>query len=57
MDFGTVHGIYTLIFMGAFLVMAVWVFLPRRKKTYDDAAALPFKDGEQRSDRQQDRAD
>lgn len=44
MDFGTLHGIYTLLFMLAFIGMAVWVYLPRRKKTYDDAASLPFRD-------------
>lgn len=52
MDFGTIHGIYTLIFMLAFIVMAVWVFLPKRRKTYDDAAALPFRD--ERMERQND---
>lgn len=44
MDFGTLHGIYTLLFMLTFIGMAVWVYLPRRKKTYDDAASLPFRD-------------
>lgn len=44
MDIGTIHGIYTLIFMFAFIALAVFVFLPRRKKTYDDAAALPMSD-------------
>lgn len=44
MDIGTIHGIYTVVFMLAFLVMAVWVFLPRRKHRYDDVAALPMSD-------------
>lgn len=44
MDQGTIHGIYTLLFMFAFIVMGVWVFLPRRKKTYDDVASLPLSD-------------
>ena len=56
MDYGTAHGIYTLLFMFAFIVMAVWVYLPKRKKTYDDAADLPFADGEKRGDRQDDRS-
>ncbi len=47
MDIGTIHGIYTLIFMFAFIGMGVWVFLPRRKKNYDDAAALPLDDVKQ----------
>lgn len=44
MDIGTIHGIYTLIFMTAFIALGVWVFLPRNRKTYDDAANLPFSD-------------
>lgn len=44
MDQGTIHGIYTLLFMFAFIVMGVWVFLPRRKKTYDEVASLPLSD-------------
>jgi cbb3-type cytochrome oxidase subunit 3 len=44
MDKGTVHGIYTLLFMSAFIVMGIWVYLPRRKKTYDEVASLPLSD-------------
>ncbi len=44
MDMGTVHGIYTLLFMFAFIAMGVWVYLPRRKKNYDDVASLPMSD-------------
>lgn len=44
MDKGTIHGLYTLFFMLAFIVMGIWVYLPRRKKTYDDIAALPMSD-------------
>jgi cbb3-type cytochrome oxidase subunit 3 len=47
---GTLHGIWTLLFMTVFIVMVVWVYLPRRRKHYDDAAALPFEGGEPRSD-------
>lgn len=50
MDIGTIHGIYTVIFMTAFIGMGVWVFLPRRKKTYDDAAALPFSEKNSKED-------
>ena len=55
MDFGTIHGIYTLIFMFAFIVMGVWVFLPKRKKTYDDVAALPMSDTDEARDASQPR--
>lgn len=53
MDFGTIHGIYTLIFMIAFVVMGVWVFLPKRKKTYDDVASLPMSDTDEARDARQ----
>jgi cbb3-type cytochrome oxidase subunit 3 len=58
MDKGTIHGIYTLLFMFAFIAMGIWVYLPRRKKTYDDIAALPMSDTDDARDakpsRQQD---
>ncbi|MFZ5755689.1 MAG: cbb3-type cytochrome oxidase subunit 3 [Pseudomonadota bacterium] len=44
MDFGTIHGVYTLIFMLAFIGWGIWVFLPRNKKQYDEAASLPLSD-------------
>jgi len=44
MDKGTIQGIYTLLFMLAFIAMGIWVYLPRRKKTYDDVASLPLSD-------------
>ena len=50
MDLGTIHGIYTLIFMTAFIALAVWVFLPRNKKTYDDIASQLLNDADERKD-------
>lgn len=50
MDLGTIHGIYTLVFMLAFIVMGVWVFLPKRRKTYDDVASLPMSDTDEARD-------
>lgn len=44
MDSGTIHGIYTLIFMLAFIALGIWVYLPRNKQIHDDAASLPFSD-------------
>lgn len=44
MDTGTIHGIYTLIFMSAFIALGIWVYLPRNKQIHDDAASLPFSD-------------
>lgn len=47
MDQGTIHGIYTLLFMFAFIGMGIWVYLPRRKHNYDDVASLPLSDTDQ----------
>ena len=44
------HSVLTLIFFIAFVVMVIWVYLPARKRHYEDAAQLPFED-----DRQSDR--
>lgn len=54
MDIGTIHGIYTLIFMAAFIGLAVFVFWPRRKKHYDDAASLPFLGEDEKKDKKAD---
>ena len=55
MDMGTVHGIYTLIFMFAFIVMGIWVFLPRRSKAYEDVESLPMSDTDEARDASQSR--
>lgn len=39
------HSVLTLLFFVVFIGMVIWVFLPSRKKVYDNAAQLPF-DGE-----------
>lgn len=50
MDISTVHGIYTVVFMSAFIALGVWVYLPRHRKQYDDAASLPFGDEAEKKD-------
>ena len=47
MDQGTIHGIYTLVFMFAFIGMGIWVYLPRRKHDYDEVSSLPMSDTDQ----------
>ncbi|MFN3713167.1 MAG: cbb3-type cytochrome oxidase subunit 3 [Alcanivoracaceae bacterium] len=42
MDAINFNIIFTVAFFTAFMVMVIWVFLPRRKSRYDDAAQLPF---------------
>lgn len=46
MDIGTIHGIYTLVFMFAFIGLAVWAYLPGQKERHDNAASLPMDDTE-----------
>ena len=40
MNIGLIHGIYTLVFMTAFIAFVAYVFSPRRKSQYDEAAKL-----------------
>lgn len=44
------HTVLTVLFFIAFIVMVVWVWLPRRKKHYDDAARMPLDDDASRHD-------
>lgn len=44
------HTVLTVIFFAAFIVMVIWVWLPRRKKKYDEAARLPLDDKPSRND-------
>ncbi len=50
MDTGTIHGIYTLIFMSAFIALGIWVYLPGNKQIHEDAASLPFSDADAAQD-------
>ena len=50
MNIGVVHGIYTIVFMSAFIALGVWVYMPRNKKQFDDAASLPFNDADKTPD-------
>jgi cbb3-type cytochrome oxidase subunit 3 len=52
MDVISFNIIFTVAFFTAFMVMVIWVFLPRRKSRYDDAAQLPFVTDQQESARE-----
>jgi cytochrome c oxidase cbb3-type subunit 4 len=41
---GTLRGIITLVLMGAFIVLVVWLMSSRNKHRFDDAARLPLDD-------------
>jgi cbb3-type cytochrome oxidase subunit 3 len=49
MDVISFNIVFTVAFFTAFMVMVIWVFLPRRKSRYDDAASLPFVADQQES--------
>ncbi|MBU6954416.1 MULTISPECIES: cbb3-type cytochrome oxidase subunit 3 [unclassified Hahella] len=46
MDINTVRGLATLFIMAAFIALVVWAFSSKQKKTFDEAANLPFEDDE-----------
>ncbi|WP_349569574.1 cbb3-type cytochrome oxidase subunit 3 [Azotobacter salinestris] len=44
MDIGTLRGLGTALVLIAFVGMLIWVFSSKRKKSFDEAANLPFAD-------------
>ncbi|MFC2971514.1 cbb3-type cytochrome oxidase subunit 3 [Azotobacter bryophylli] len=44
MDIGTLRGLGTAIVLIAFIGMLIWAFSGKRKKSFDEAANLPFAD-------------
>ena len=46
MDINTLRGLSTLLLLGAFIGLVIWVYSGRRKKHYEEAAQLPFEDEE-----------
>ncbi|PVZ13889.1 MULTISPECIES: cbb3-type cytochrome c oxidase subunit 3 [unclassified Pseudomonas] len=47
MSAGTLRGLGTLMVLLAFAGLFLWVFSPRRKVHFDEAAQLPFNDDDQ----------
>ncbi|MCL2919336.1 cbb3-type cytochrome oxidase subunit 3 [Shewanella litorisediminis] len=46
MDYGTLHGIVTVVVMLTFVGIFAWAYSSRRKKSFDEAANLVFSDEE-----------
>ena len=46
MDINTLRGISTILVMIAFVSICLWAYSSKRKKSFDDAANLPFEDDE-----------
>ena len=44
MDINTLHGIFTLLALIAFIGVCIWAWSSRRKRSFDEAANLPFAD-------------
>jgi len=46
MDINDLRGLSTLFLMIAFIGLCFWAYSSKRKKTFDEAAQLPFADDE-----------
>lgn len=46
MDQGTIGSIFTVIVFVSFVGVIIWAFSGRNKKSFDEAANLPFADEE-----------
>ncbi|OGT66923.1 MAG: cytochrome-c oxidase [Gammaproteobacteria bacterium RIFCSPLOWO2_02_FULL_47_50] len=44
MDFGFLQGLWTIIVMIFFLGVVVWAWSKKRKKEFDEAAMIPFRE-------------
>ena len=56
MDINDLRGFSTALLLLAFLGLCIWAYSSKRKKSFDEAANLPFADEElnQRTMREQD---
>jgi cytochrome c oxidase cbb3-type subunit 4 len=53
MDINDLRGLSTLALLIVFISLCVWAYSSKRKKSFDEAANLPFADEEQDQDAQQ----
>ncbi|MCQ4269954.1 MULTISPECIES: cbb3-type cytochrome c oxidase subunit 3 [Pseudomonas] len=44
MDIGTIRGLGTLLVFVAFVGLVIWAYSSKRKRSFDEAANLPFAD-------------
>ncbi len=47
MDYGTFRGIFTLVLLVLFIVIALWAYSKRRQKRFDEAANVIFEDDQE----------
>jgi cytochrome c oxidase cbb3-type subunit 4 len=59
MDINDLRGLSTLFLMISFIGLCIWAYSSKRKKTFDEAANLPFADEElnQRTMQEEERND
>lgn len=57
MDINDLRGIGTALVLVAFIGLCFWAYSKKRKKTFDEAAQLPFADEGQDQDRKQENSD
>jgi len=46
MDINTLRGLITVVLLFAFIGVILWAYSSKRKKSFDEAAQLPFADDE-----------
>jgi len=44
MDLNTLRGIFTALALAAFVGVCIWAWSSKRKRSFDEAANLPFAD-------------
>jgi len=56
MDIGTLRGLGTLLVFVAFIGVVLWAYSSKRKKSFDEAANLPFADDEPKAKKRDEQA-
>lgn len=46
MDFGTLHGLWTLLILVVFVGIIRWAYSGKQKKRFEEAAQLPLEEDE-----------
>lgn len=56
MDINDLRGLSTVMLMVAFIGLCIWAYSSKRKKSFDEAANLPFADEEMNKETMQEEA-
>ena len=56
MDINDLRGISTVFMMVTFIGLCIWAYSSKRKKSFDEAANLPFADEKMNKDTMQEEA-